>query len=123
MIEVEDGLVIELQFTAFDIQYDFTYCASVCCDHLTIRDGDGTTLMEKNCGNSVPVKIISRSNTVEVYFETNYWGSKPGWSFTWSAVTSIDQGELASYVHLGNIYITSFFSKNRRQTNIVSLKF
>ena len=48
MIRVKKGLVLSLKFTAFDIvphpTCDF--------DYLTVRDGDGTLLMEKSCGST-----------------------------------------------------------------------
>ena len=86
-IQVEKGLVLSLQFTAFDIER----CGSTCdCDHLTITDGDGTILMEKSCGNSLPADIRSRSNVVKLVFSTSpYDPYDPydGWSVRWSAVT------------------------------------
>ena len=86
-IKVEEGLVLALQFTAFSIESHFT-CGY---DHLTIRDGDGTTLMEKRCGSSLPANtILSTSNRVELYFKTDLSGTYSGWSVSWSAVT---QGE------------------------------
>ena len=93
-IEVDEGLVIEMQFTAFDVESNST------C--VTIKNGNGTTLMEKTCGSStsiytggqnigssLPAAVTSTSNTVEIYFHTAfYWsGSKPGWRLTWRAVT------------------------------------
>ena len=83
-IKVKEGLVISLQFTAFDIEPHST-CVY---DHLTITDGDGTTLMEKSCGSSLPADIRSISNTVNIYFSTDASGSRPGWAVSWSAVTS-----------------------------------
>ena len=92
MIEVEEGLIISLQFTAFDIEPYFT-CGY---DHLTITDGDGTTLMDSSCGFSCcpswsnyfqPPIITTRSNRVEIFFHTDRSGSSSGWSLSWSAVT------------------------------------
>ena len=87
-IQVEEGLILSLQFTGFNIKYHYT------CDyhHLTITDGDGTTLMEKSCGNTLPADIISRTNIVKLLFITDgsynqmavTWS---GWSVSWSAVT------------------------------------
>ena len=82
-IQVEEGLIISLQFTAFDIEPDST-CHF---DHLTITDGDGTTLMEKSCGNPIPAAIRSTSNIVKLVFITDVWGTMTGWSVRWSAVT------------------------------------
>ena len=92
-------MILSLQFTAFDMES----CLSCGCDHLTIMDGDGTTLMEKSCGAtsdgsivignqnmgfSLPVDIISTSNIVKLVFITdNYDDGNSGWNVSWSAVT------------------------------------
>ena len=83
MIQVEEGLILSLQFTAFDIESHST-CAY---DHLTITDGDGTTLMEKSCGSSLPAAITSRTNSVTLIFSTDDSYAKTGWSVNWTAVT------------------------------------
>ena len=107
-IKVKDGLVVSLQFTAFDIEaeydydyetYDYDYESFTCpYDHLTITDGDGTTLMEKNCGNTLPTAITSTSNIVKLVFITDSSGWSTGWSLSWSAVTP---GECQSMICLG----------------------
>ena len=86
IIEVEEGLVVEMQFTAFNVDD----CDSCSCDHVTIKNGDGVTLMEKTCGSSLPAAVISNSNNVEIYFHTDdiiIQTSGAGWSLTWRAVT------------------------------------
>ena len=83
-IQVEQGLILSLQFTAFDIHTWYYTCGY---DHLTITDGDGTTLMEKSCGNSLPAAIRSTSNIVNLVFITSRAGTSSGWSVNWSAVT------------------------------------
>ena len=83
-VRVELGLVLSLQFTSFDIEYS----ASCDYDHLKITDGDGTTLMEKTCGSSLPGPINSRSNLVNIVFITDKMDSRSsGWSLSWSAKT------------------------------------
>ena len=87
MIQVEEGQILALQFIAFKVES----CSTCRCDHLTIRDGDGTTLMEKTCGSSLPANtIVSTSNRVELYFKTDSRWTYSGWSVSWSALT---QGE------------------------------
>ena len=83
MIQVEQGLVIYLQFTSFDIE-SHSSCAY---DQLTITDGDGTTLMEKSCGSTLPTNIRSTSNLVTLLFVTDSSVTMTGWSVSWSAVT------------------------------------
>ena len=102
-IQVEQGLILSLEFTAFDIEYDRT-CFY---DHLTITDGDGTTLMEKSCGStsegfiviggeiigsSLPPPIRSRSNTINLVFTTSQLDTitSRGWSVSWRAVAGIN---------------------------------
>ena len=82
-IEVEEGLIIEMQFTAFDVESNST-CEY---DHVTIKNGNGTTLMEKTCGSSLPANVTSTSNIVEIYFHTDGQVSYSGWRFTWRALT------------------------------------
>ena len=86
-IQVEEGLILSLQFTAIDIQLDSTLCPDCSCDHLTITDGDGTTLMEKSCGITLPSDITSTSNIVKLVFRTDSGVTWSGWSISWSAVT------------------------------------
>ena len=84
VIEVQEGLVISLRFNAFDIEFHST-CKY---DNLTIIDGvDGSTLMEKSCGNALPSDITSTSNIVKLVFKTDNAGTRSGWSVSWSAVT------------------------------------
>ena len=72
-----------MQFTAFDVE-----SSSTCrYDFVTIKNGDGTALMEKTCGYSLPAAVTSTSNKVEIYFHTNDFGSYSGWRLTWRAVT------------------------------------
>ena len=108
-IQVEEGLIISLQFTAFDIESDST-CGY---DHLTITDGDGTTLMEKRCGSTIPADIRSTSNIVKLVFITDRTTSKTGWSVSWSAVTP---GECQQHLwmFLANFSIIDDALKNSR---------
>ena len=79
-ITVKEGMVVVLEFTAFNTQaYN---------DKLTIRDGDGTILMEERSGECLPGKIWSRTNVVHLHFDTNSWGTQTGWNATWAASTS-----------------------------------
>ena len=81
------GLVLSIQFTAFDVDITNTNTAR-CRDYLKMIDGDGTTLMDKTCGSYLPGAITSTSNTVRFYFTSTSWFSKSGWSLNWTAVTA-----------------------------------
>ena len=93
MLMVKQGLIISLQFTAFDIDHWGTTSYGCIYDHLTIMDGDGTTLMGKSCGPDIqspslligdsflscpdlpcaalPPNITSNSNIVKLLFSTD----------------------------------------------------
>ena len=95
-------MVVSLEFTAFDIEYH-PYCD---WDHLTITDGDGTTLLEKSCGytiganytnganyvivggkrisSSLPTVITSKTNVVKLSFKTDFIITRPGWNVTFT---------------------------------------
>ena len=99
-------MVLSLHFTGFNIQWEYDYDYTdhphnvvkfVACkyDHLTITDGDGTTLMEKKCGEVLPADITSRSNIVNLLFITDSSYADSGWSVSWTAVTP---GECQQYV-------------------------
>ena len=93
---MRQGLVILLQFTAFNIESSQNGCGF---DHLTITDGDGTTLMQKSCGipptiviggllvEGLPADITSRTNFVKLDFKTDDSVEKSGWSVSWTALT------------------------------------
>ena len=72
-------MVIQLQFT--------TFSTANCNDHLTITDGNATTLMERACGSSLPDNIKSADNVIEMFFKTDDRNTDKGWSARWSAVT------------------------------------
>ena len=116
-IEVEQGQVLLLAFTVFNIDstndgtwgaldYDIDvgdnlYLDMVTCpsDHLTITDSDGIILMEKSCGHILPDRITSRTNKVNLTFHTDdrdvepsfnsnrYISKRAGWSIIWTALT------------------------------------
>ena len=73
---------MSLKFTAFNIEYE----SNCSYDGLTIIDGDGTILMEKSCGADLPAEILSRSNIVDLFFNTDGSVTGPGWSVSWIAV-------------------------------------
>ena len=82
-ITVAEGLVLRLEFTAFDVE-NHGRCGY---DYLKIVDGDGTILMNKTCGNALPPVFMSNTNHVDLVSETDYSVTKSGWSVKWSAVS------------------------------------
>ena len=78
-ITVKEGMVVVLEFTAFNTEVNY--------DKLTIRDGDGTTLMQERSGDCIPGKIWSKTNVVHLHFDTDSSGTRTGWNATWAAST------------------------------------
>ena len=70
--------MVVLEFTAFDTSYS---------DKLTIRDSDGTILMEERSGECLPGKIWSKTNVVHLHFDTYGYNTRTGWNATWAAST------------------------------------
>ena len=90
---MDGGKVVRLEFTTVKIWWDQT-CSR---DFVKVTDGDGTLLMDKGCGYSdrssstagyfKPPIITSRTNAVDIYFETDSSSAQNGWSLKWTAVT------------------------------------
>ena len=72
---------VEMVITDFTTESNF--------DFLTIRDGDGTTLMARTSGLKSNIRnttLKSRTNTVHFDFVTDKDGTKSGWSVKWWAI-------------------------------------
>jgi len=66
---------IVINFEAFNTERSY--------DTLTIVDGDGTYLLRNYSGPRRPSEIISKTNQVIVYFQTNYYTHYGGWKLNW----------------------------------------
>ena len=72
-INVNVGIVIQLQ-----------NCGNCACDWVKITDGDGTELLPKTCGTTVPTMKYSQSKTNHIIIQFNS-NSKYGYKdFNWS---------------------------------------
>ena len=98
---MDEEYVLSIRFTDFEID-DHDECDY---DDLTITDGvDGTTLMEKTCGYSLPDDVVSTSNIVNLVFSSDQTDRNPGfnapdgWSVSWSAVTPGKCQQLVSWI-------------------------
>ena len=88
--------MLRMEFTQFAVYVSGTVddCTG---DHVKITDGDGTTLMDKSCGDSssspsssdyfLPPILMTNTNAVKIFFRTDGSNTKSGWSLTWGAVT------------------------------------
>ena len=114
IIEVESGKILRLEFTHFAVwACDIATCP---CDFVKITDGDGTTLMDNSCGYSsdpssslyfLPPIITTRSNRVEIFFHTNAYYTRTGWSLSWSAVTPGEKALMFNSVRIVHTFTTN----------------
>ena len=94
-ISVKEGMVVVLEFTAFNTESGD--------DKLTIRDGDGTILMQERSGDCLPGKIWSRTNIVHLHFVTSrYITTRTGWSANWTASTPTGENFVKNNFHFIN---------------------
>jgi len=83
-ISVAAGERIKLQFIDFKIE-DHSSCAY---DYLMVEDADGTVLLDKTCGSTLPKDVTSRTNTVIVIFHSDGSVSDSGWRIDWQKLTN-----------------------------------
>jgi len=83
-ISVSAGNRIKLRFTDFNVEDDHVDCGY---DYLLVQDGDGTILLDKTCGSSLPDDITSRTNFVQVIFHSDEIEQRSGWRIEWQTIT------------------------------------
>ena len=108
-LQVETEKILRLEFTHFDVEWGST-CQG---DYVKITDGDGTTLMDNSCGDSLPPTVTTKTNSVEIFFHTDASGTTTGWSLSWIAVTPglKDFIQTASFIHL-NCHYKHFYAES-----------
>ena len=79
-ILVKEGYLVKIKFVHFDVGKTFG-CRG---DYLEITDGDGTILMDRRCGFTLPPVIFSRTKAVFVTFRTDGQEARTGWKLEWS---------------------------------------
>ena len=82
-IHVKTEMLISMHF----IEFNITESPSCEADFLTIEDGNGTILMERSCGSSLPADISSNTNVVNLFFSTSYLTTRSGWDVRWTSMT------------------------------------
>ena len=82
-LQVASGQVIEILFTDFNLEPH----ASCEYDHVTVLDGDGSTLLAKTCGTNKPAKITSKTNVAAIKFKSDTSVTNKGFRAEWKAVT------------------------------------
>ena len=82
--------------------YFFHYKApkwdSSCYDWVSVKDGDGSILLDKTCGSDIPPPITSKTNTAKVFFYTDQNTNATGFSLDWEVEESRKSGSYASNI-------------------------
>jgi len=111
-ISVAAGERIKLQFIDFKIE-DHSSCAY---DYLMVEDADGTVLLDKTCGSTLPKDVTSRTNTVIVIFHSDGSVSDSGWRIDWQKLTNLGNGGKFTDPRDGNVYGTKTFGNQTWMT-------
>ncbi|XP_019632305.1 PREDICTED: CUB and sushi domain-containing protein 3-like [Branchiostoma belcheri] len=104
-ITVPEGSIIRLTFDSFDTEYGY--------DFLIIYDGasDNAKGMERLTGYySQIIPVISTSNTMFLWFTSNYWVTSQGFQFSYTSSTAgqcWDPGVPANGIRDNNSNFTS----------------
>ena len=89
-IQVEEGKAIKIHFTDWDVEPS----PGGQCDYVTITEGDGTTLANIRPDppgfslKDIPEFIVSKTDTVHVFFRTDSDYESGGWRLTWGKCKS-----------------------------------
>ena len=88
-IQVDEGKVIKIHFTHWDVEH--------CCDYVTITEGDGSTLADirpktPDFGlGDIAEEFVSKTDTLHVLFHTDTDPRPPtlaGWRLVWGEYKS-----------------------------------
>merc|ERR1719153_2093249 len=88
-----DG-TFEIKFSDFALEDPAS--DSSCYDWVTIKDGDGSILLDKTCGSDIPPPITSNTNTARVFFYTDRNINARGFSLDWEVEESGESGTITS---------------------------
>ena len=89
-IQVEKGKMVKIHFTDFNVEP----CPGGGCDYVTITEGDGSTLahIDPNTPSfglkNIAGDIVSKTDTVHVFFRTDSDYESGGWRLTWGKYKS-----------------------------------
>merc|ERR1719365_55796 len=84
-VEVEEGKVIRYRWTSFHTEGQLR-TSGIPYDYVEIVDEDGTSLMTKTAGSSLPSPGTSNTNIMHVDFHTDGSSTRSGWRLEWSEV-------------------------------------
>jgi len=89
-IIVDEGDVVKLTFTDFDIEKDDW--GTCWYDSVVVWDRDGTVLLDMACGTVPPEPITSNTNRITVWFHSDGDTNKRGFRAEWEAVEGTRSG-------------------------------
>ena len=82
-VEVEEGKVIRYSWTSFHTEGQLRK-SGIPYDYVEIVDEDGTSLMTKTAGSSLPSPGTSNTNIMHVKFHTDGDTTRTGWRLEWN---------------------------------------
>jgi len=67
------------------LDFEFEYHPACTYDWLQIKDGDGSVLLPKTCGDSLPAPVKSKTNKAEIIFHSDNSEARKGFLITWES--------------------------------------
>jgi hypothetical protein len=85
-LTVSEGKVMQINFTDFKLDVECWYAGLYgdWYDHVKIVDANGDILLPNTCSDNMPAPMISKSNKVEVHFQTDGLLEDRGWRLIYS---------------------------------------
>jgi len=75
--------ILEIKFLEFKLEGK--YGGPECFDWLEIKDGDGSTLIDKTCGTDEPRPVTSNTDTAVIIFHSDYDFTDKGFKISWES--------------------------------------
>ena len=72
-------------FQLFQGKWGHPFCPY---DWLKIEDGDGSTLLDKTCEDTLPRTIMTNTNTAVIIFNTDGFDTRKGFKISWKSKSS-----------------------------------
>jgi len=75
---------LEIEFLDFDLEgkWGYTFCPY---DWVKIEDGDGSTLLDKTCEDTLPGTIMTNTSTAVIIFNTDRSVTGKGYKISWKS--------------------------------------
>ena len=71
-ITASKGKAVQIMFTSLQVEEPQDFGSQECFDYVTIRDSEGSQLLDETCGSVLPPIIRSKSNQVFLMNSVSY---------------------------------------------------